>query len=89
MGPGRMAGPSAAFGQVAYTIRLPMEVGALAEVLYPDGSSESMGKVRVLPVKTRYPGFTASRLGEPGSVWPPAPMRTTSWWTWSGVGGVR
>ncbi|WP_164925211.1 hypothetical protein [Thermanaerovibrio acidaminovorans] len=68
MGPGRMAGPSAAFGQVAYTIRLPMEVGALAEVLYPDGSSESMGKVRVLPVKTRYPGFTASRLGEPGSV---------------------
>lgn len=55
-------------GQLLYTLHIPFEVGAPAEVRLPDGSAVPCGKVRVLPWKTKYPGFTASRYGVGGEV---------------------
>ena len=54
--------------ELLYTLRIPFEVGAQSEVRFPDGRVLPMGKVRVLPWKSKHPGFTASRYGVGGEV---------------------
>ena len=55
-------------GQKLFTIRLPLTVGEQVLVIAPDGGQLEMGKMRVLPMKSKYPGFTASRYGEGAQV---------------------
>lgn len=58
----------AEIGQRLFTIRLPLAVGEQALVIAPDGGQLEMGKMRTLPIKSKYPGFTASRYGEGAQV---------------------
>ena len=51
-----------------FTIRVPTVTGEQAQVIMPDGSAIEVGKVRAVPAKTRYPGFTASKYGIGGQV---------------------
>ena len=51
-----------------FTIRLPMTVGEQAQVVFPDGRSIDMGRVRTIPTKSKHPGFTASKYGIGGQV---------------------
>ncbi|MCX7829252.1 MAG: hypothetical protein N2315_08685, partial [Thermanaerothrix sp.] len=55
-------------GELLYTLRLPLEPRAPVEAVYPDGRRVFLGTVRLIPWKTRYPGFTASRNGTGGEV---------------------
>ena len=54
--------------RLLFTIHLPMTTGEQAKVLFPDGNSIDMGKVRSVPLKSRHPGFTASKYGLGGQV---------------------
>ena len=54
--------------RLMYTIHLPMEVNAQAQVIFPDGSTKDMGRVLAFPSRSRHPGFTASRYGIGGQV---------------------
>ncbi|MDR3320927.1 MAG: hypothetical protein LBS93_00645 [Synergistaceae bacterium] len=49
--------------RMLFVIHIPMTIGDLAQVLFPDGTSLEMGKVFATPTKSRYPGFTASKYG--------------------------
>ncbi|MDR1514751.1 MAG: hypothetical protein LBS45_03575 [Synergistaceae bacterium] len=51
-----------------FTIHIPAELGEQAKVIFPDGRSIDVGKVRGVPIKSRYPGFTASKYGIGGQV---------------------
>ncbi|MDR1020205.1 MAG: hypothetical protein LBL73_05555 [Synergistaceae bacterium] len=51
-----------------FTIHVPMTIGEQARVVFPDGESVDVGKVRGVPTKSRYPGFTASKYGIGGQV---------------------
>ncbi|MDR0648619.1 MAG: hypothetical protein LBF92_04735 [Synergistaceae bacterium] len=51
-----------------FTIHVPMALGEQAKVIFPDGESVDVGKVRAVPAKSRYPGFTASKYGIGGQV---------------------
>jgi hypothetical protein len=51
-----------------FTIHVPMETGERATVIFPDGSSEEMGRVLAIPIKSRHPGFTASKYGIGGQI---------------------
>jgi hypothetical protein len=51
-----------------FTIHVPMDIGEQAKVIFPDGKSLDMGKVRAVPIKSRHPGFTASKYGIGGQV---------------------
>jgi hypothetical protein len=51
-----------------FTIHIPAEPGEQAKVIFPDGQSIDAGKVRGVPIKSRYPGFTASKYGIGGQV---------------------
>lgn len=55
-------------GQKLFTIHLPLTVGEQVLVVTPDGGQLEMGKMRILPMKSKYPGFTASRYGEGAQV---------------------
>lgn len=54
--------------QLLYTIHLPMTPGEQATVIFPDGEVIDAGKVRTVPIKSRHPGFTASKYGLGGQV---------------------
>jgi hypothetical protein len=54
--------------RLMYTIHIPMELGAEALLLYPDGSSREMGRVMTVPTASRHPSFTASKYGIGGQV---------------------
>jgi hypothetical protein len=51
-----------------YSVFVPFRTGQEVEVLLPDGSRQSIGTVRLLPEKTRWPAYTASKWGTPGTV---------------------
>ena len=51
-----------------YEIHIPFEQGATAFSVVPDGRSFDLGIVALLPEKTRWPSYTASAWGTPGSV---------------------
>jgi hypothetical protein len=51
-----------------FTIHIPMAPGEQAKVIFPDGGAVDAGKVRAIPGKSRYPGFTASKYGVGGQV---------------------
>ncbi len=55
-------------GSLSYTIFVPNQPGEMVLVRYPDGRVEEHGRVRVVPQKTKYPGFTASAYGGAGQV---------------------
>ncbi|MDR1472498.1 MAG: hypothetical protein LBS75_08230 [Synergistaceae bacterium] len=54
--------------KLLYTIHLPMTIGELATIIFPDGGSVDAGRVRAVPVKSRHPSFTASKYGIGGQV---------------------
>lgn len=54
--------------QLMFTVHLPMTPGEHAQVVFPDGRTIDMGKVRTVPTKSRHPGFTASKYGLGGQV---------------------
>ncbi|MDR3355016.1 MAG: hypothetical protein LBO21_08260 [Synergistaceae bacterium] len=54
--------------RLMFTIRLSMTVGDQAKVIFPDGREIDMGKIKAVPIKSRHPGFTASKYGIGGQV---------------------
>ena len=62
--------PAAAHGEpkLLYEIRIPFEAGGHVTSLLPDGREFGLGKVEKLPEQTRWPSYTASAWGKPGSV---------------------
>lgn len=60
--------PAGWCGELLYSLKLPLEPRAPVEAVYPDGRRVFLGTVRLIPWKTRYPGFTASRNGSGGEV---------------------
>ncbi|MDR1580726.1 MAG: hypothetical protein LBS35_10250 [Synergistaceae bacterium] len=54
--------------RLMYIINIPMEPGAQALLIYPDGSSRDMGRVMTVPITSQHPGFTASKYGIGGQV---------------------
>ncbi|NLI96419.1 MAG: hypothetical protein GX436_06890 [Synergistaceae bacterium] len=54
--------------RLLYSIFIPFQVGGIVSVRFPDGSEQSIGQVGLLPEKTRWPAYTASRWGTPGTV---------------------
>lgn len=55
-------------GKFLFDIRIPFEEGALVTTKTPDGRMFELGHVLKLPEKTRWPSYTASAWGKPGSV---------------------
>ena len=51
-----------------FEIDIPMQKGAEVTVTAANGKTFAVASVAALPVKTRYPSYTASAWGEPGSV---------------------
>ena len=51
-----------------FEIDIPMQKGAEVTVTAANGKTFSVASVAALPTKTRYPSYTASAWGEPGSV---------------------
>jgi len=51
-----------------YEVRVPFEEGKTAEASLPDGRVFPLGEVVRLPIKTRWPSYTASAWGKPGSI---------------------
>lgn len=49
-------------------LRIPCRPGEAARALLPDGTSVPIGTVRMIPVKTNWPAYTASKWAEPGTV---------------------
>jgi hypothetical protein len=54
--------------RLMFKINVPMTIGEQASVIFPDGSSKEMGRVLAVPVKSRHPGFTASKYGIGGQI---------------------
>jgi hypothetical protein len=55
-------------GRLVYEIELPFEKGAAARAVLPDGETRELGRVTELPERTRWPSYTASAWGRPGTV---------------------
>jgi hypothetical protein len=51
-----------------FEIRIPMKAGAFATVTDETGKISYVGQVKALPVKTRWPSYSASAWSTPGSV---------------------
>lgn len=51
-----------------YEVRIPFEKDRIAEAVLPDGRTFELGVIARLPEKTRWPSYTASAWGKPGSV---------------------
>lgn len=62
------AGCAEAAEKKLFEIRIPMEKGAAVSAVTPSGESRAVGTVAALPTKTRWPSYTASAWGTPGSV---------------------
>jgi hypothetical protein len=55
-------------GRLVYEIELPFEKGAAAMAVLPGGEARELGRVAELPERTRWPSYTASAWGRPGTV---------------------
>lgn len=51
-----------------FEIKIPLEKGAAVVVTTPDGAEREVGRVNALPTATRWPSYTASAWGLPGTV---------------------
>jgi hypothetical protein len=51
-----------------YEIELPFEKGALVRAVLPSGEARELGRVAELPEQMRWPSYTASAWGQPGTV---------------------
>jgi hypothetical protein len=54
--------------KLMFTVHIPMTIGENALVIFPDGRQIEMGRVRAVPAKSHYPGFTASKYGLGGQI---------------------
>lgn len=54
--------------KLLYEVHIPFEEGKNATAVLPDGRTFELGRVVTLPEKTRWPSYTASAWGKPGSV---------------------
>ena len=54
--------------KMLYEVRIPFDENKTAVALLPDGRTFELGHVVQLPEKTRWPSYTASAWGKPGSV---------------------
>lgn len=54
--------------KMLFTVRIPFEVGGAVTVHRPNGETRELGTVVMLPDKTRWPSYTASAWGKPGTV---------------------
>ena len=54
--------------QDLFALEIPLNLDGVVQVHLPDGSTRELGRVVALPEKTRWPSFTATRWGVPGSV---------------------
>ena len=54
--------------KLLYEVRIQFQEGGTVSALLPSGKSVSLGSVAKLPEKTRWPSYTASAWGRPGSV---------------------
>lgn len=59
---------SAEEGRLLYSVFVPFRTGDEVKVLLPDGTGQAIGTVRLLPEKTKWPAYTASKWGIPGTV---------------------
>ena len=59
---------NALHNSLLYSIFIPFQVDGVVKVVLPDNSEQSIGIVRVLPEKTKWPAYTASKWGAPGTV---------------------
>lgn len=68
--PGRPTPSSASetTGALLYSVLIPFQVDAPVKVILPDGSEQQIGIVRTLPQKSKWPAYTASKWGTPGTV---------------------
>lgn len=51
-----------------FRLEIPVQVGAMVKAIRPDGETFPLGKVVALPIQSRWPSYTASKWGKPGSV---------------------
>ncbi len=51
-----------------YSILIPFQVDGVVKVILPDHSEQPIGTVILLPEKTKWPAYTASKWGTPGTV---------------------
>ena len=63
-----LATTSHAEPKLLYQVKVPLSVGASVMALLPDGREVLLGKVLALPEKSRWPSYTASSWGKPGTV---------------------
>jgi hypothetical protein len=54
--------------EVLFSIRIPLAVGDTVTVASPDGKIKQVGRVVALPDRTRWPSYTATKWGRPGTV---------------------
>ena len=55
-------------GEFLYEVRVPFTVGGEVLAALPDGRTIPLGSVFMLPDKSRWPSYTASSWGKPGTV---------------------
>jgi hypothetical protein len=60
--------PCSVRAAAVFEVKIPLEAGGEARAELPDGSSYPLGRVTGLPTATRWPGYTASKWAEPGTV---------------------
>ncbi|MDR1471179.1 MAG: hypothetical protein LBS75_01525 [Synergistaceae bacterium] len=65
-----LCGESRASGETRplYEVSIPFEEGGVVRALLPDGREFVLGRVVKLPERTRWPSYTASAWGSPGTV---------------------
>lgn len=51
-----------------YSIEIPFQVGGSVKAVLPDHSEQPLGAVLMLPEKSKWPAYTASKWGTPGTV---------------------
>lgn len=51
-----------------YSIIIPFQVDGVVKAILPDHSEQAIGTVMLLPEKTKWPAYTASKWGTPGTV---------------------
>ncbi len=51
-----------------YSIEIPFQVGGEVKAILPDLSAQPLGAVLMLPEKSKWPAYTASKWGTPGTV---------------------
>lgn len=59
---------SVATETLLYTLYIPCKIGASAYAIRPDGSKTDLGTISSIPETSRWPSYTASGWGKPGTV---------------------